>query len=401
LRHRNKLTTLSLAALLACSIATYAQDGLSISEMRYTKDVPSEIVAASVKVSAGNSGGSGTCIHVDHQRGVAIIITCRHVTGSSPRNLTVTFPSGLKADGVLVSVDNQADLAAIAISTKDDMPFIPVADAQPYKGEKLWQVGYPQGRGPVQREGSFLGYNSHNRSQWNLTMDATSIPGDSGSGIFRVSDGKLVGVLWGGPTIVGTGVHDIRRFVEERCVGKWLPCPPWARPPREPGVPPDGPGSPGGPGRPPEILPKPPETSPRPPETSPTPPKTDPTVAQQIASLQAQIIQLRIEVTSISKEPGSPGPRGKDGRDGDPGPAGPAGSKGDPGPRGEPGPPGKGIDPADLEALNQQLGFLRVELSKLKSMKYEAFLLDEHGAVKQRVTFGADEPLRLRLVPVK
>ena len=76
---------------------------------------------------------------------------------------------------------------------------------------------------------------------------------------------------------------------------------------------------------------------------------------------------------------------------------GPAGPKGDPGPRGLiglPGLPGKDCDPSEIAAL-------KAEIEKLKNQKFECWLLDENNNVKTKVKFSYNEPLKIRLIPIK
>lgn len=62
--------------------------------------------------------------------------------------------------------------------------------------------------------------------------------------------------------------------------------------------------------------------------------------------------------------------------------------------------------PAGQDGKDGQNGADRAELrgeieSALSAVVFQAELLDERGEVKDRTTFGASKPLKLRLVPVK
>lgn len=138
--------------------------------------------------------------------------------------------------------------------------------------------------------------------------------------------------------------------------------------------------------------PKPPTKSPPGPD-DPLPPVTPrPTV--DLGPILEELANLRKEVAAIQLKPGPPGPPGKDGLDGLPGKPGRDGVAGPAGPPGKDGLPGRDVDASKLAALE-------AELDRLRNQRFIAELLDESGAVKQRVTFGPEQPLRLKLLPVK
>lgn len=150
--------------------------------------------------------------------------------------------------------------------------------------------------------------------------------------------------------------------------------------------------------------PKPPTKGPPGPD-DPLPPVT-PRPAVDLGPILEELANLRKEIAAIQLKPGPPGLPGKDGvdglagkpgRDGLAGPAGPPGIAGLPGKDGAPGlagAPGRDVDASKLAALE-------AELDRLRNQRFIAELLDESGAVKQRVQFGPDQPLRLKLLPIK
>ena len=212
--------------------------------------------------------GSGTIVAVDSEWQRALVLTCRHVLPDDPapkRNLSlsvvmspaqlaagdrieVILPDGRKFTASWLMADERADLAACVIPATESLPCAPVADRQPDPGEAVWQVGYPGGVGPKARSGVARGLNGWIQTGapvWGLNLWCA--PGDSGSGIFRPSDGALVGVLWGGtqgkPDTAANCLADVRRFLQR--------CFQWVRPGQGKGK---GPTSPG-PGKPSEPLP--------------------------------------------------------------------------------------------------------------------------------------------------
>jgi len=107
--------------------------------------------------------------------------------------------------------------------------------------------------------------------------------------------------------------------------------------------------------------------------------------------LLAELKALRGELQAMRDRPLPQGEKGEPGERGARGERGPIGPQGEEGPQGE---AGKDADPS-------RLLFLEQEVARLRNTRLVAELLDEKGEVKQRVEFGPDKPLRLKLVPVK
>ena len=70
---------------------------------------------------------------------------------------------------------------------------------------------------------------------------------------------------------------------------------------------------------------------------------------------------------------------------------GPAGPKGDPGKNGI---DGKDCNPIEIAAL-------KAEIEHLRNQRFECWLLDENNNVKQKVIFSRNDPLKIRLIPIK
>jgi hypothetical protein len=166
--------------------------------------------------------GSGTVFHTDGT--YSYVLTCWHVVtdkGRKADRYDVIFPNGRTVPAALLAIDDKADLACLCIAGK--LPVIPLDDAMPKPGTVLWQVGYPNGAGPVKRFGASRGYIGNAQAPnggafANLQMGFPVIKGDSGSGLFT-GDMKLVGVIWGTSdrTCHAVGLEDCQRFVEQTC----------------------------------------------------------------------------------------------------------------------------------------------------------------------------------------
>jgi len=232
----------------------------------------------------------------------------------------VTFPSGSKSPATWLGAAAQDDVAALLIHAGENTPSVEVALVGPAPSEQLVQVGYPGGRGPVQRRGSVM---HETGGQLYLRLQVQS--GDSGSGVFR-SDGTLAGIVWGGGQgeTLATPLARIRAFLREKCERWWKP--------RRP-------------------------SNPRAPETTP-PQAPAPAPSPDLAAVLAELKQIRADLEKVKATPGPAGKDGKPGGPGEPGPAGPAGS---------PGPAGKDDAAArtEIETLRREVAALKETLANL------------------------------------
>lgn len=321
--------------------------------------VPTHLVSASVKVNMDHgAGGSGTCVCLagdETHIWFGVVVTNRHVAGRVGAKAKVYFPGRRDyTSGVCVAVDSRADLAAVAIVAREDTPFVPVADAPPAVRSRVFQVGYPRGVGPKEREATYLGKRGRTGAADVFGVGFSPISGDSGSGIF--SDNELVGVLWGGgageASIVGHS--DLKRFFDNEITAY---CQRWGRicPPRRP------PSQP--PKQPPDIRP--------PGKPDAKPPYAPPMPAPDVAALiSAEMGKLRAELAAMLKDvQGKPGPQGLPGRDG---------LDGLPGKQGPEGPPGKLTAPDPV--LAAEVAAIRAELAR-----QQEFLRNLSGSFRVRV----------------
>lgn len=242
--------------------------------------IPPQVVAASVRVQQGPASGSGTVVQVTADR-LALVLTCRHVVAGGAQPVRVTFAAGETYEGVFLAADEHADLAAVAVALRREhaAAAAPLAATAARSGEVCWQVGYPGGRGPVVRQGPVR--DTGLVSAAGVPVLGTGFPvqpGDSGSGLVRVADGALVGVVWGSSPegAAATPLPAVERFLSRACP-RW--CPP--RPPAVP-RPADG----------------------------------------ELAALRGELAWLRTELEQLRQRPGPPGPRGERGPPGEPGPPG-------------------------------------------------------------------------------
>ena len=309
---------------------------------------------ASVLVTRQNSSGSGTVFHVDAARGLGFVVTNHHVVPVRGE-IVATFPSHEHFAGVLVATDAKTDVSIFAIRASASTPFVPLAEASPSQGAQVWQVGYPHGRGPVQRSGRSRGVVGR-RSFQRLTdgisemraevlgLELTIQPGDSGSGVFD-AQGKLCGMCWGGggPYSAAVQVEDIWDLIEETsCIGL-------RRPGRRQPVQPQRP----------SPMPVPRDPPPIPQPEVPRMPPAD--YSKEIQGLVVAVADLKKSIETLKLAPGPQGPPGPDGRAGEPGAQGP------PGPKGLPGPQGPAGSAASTAALQAQIDLLKGQVGQLQA----------------------------------
>lgn len=330
------------------------------------------ILDACVKVRQGSAGGSGVMVG-RAQDGRVAVLSAAHIFGTVGR-ASVALRDGTSHPAYVHALDRGADVALLSAQIPVNKPlvFTQVAAEQPTPGTMTIKIGFPA----YAKGGANVRWGAAVPTRGGFLFNAALFvrPGDSGGGVFT-EDGALVSIVSGytsGDTLWGTGTAALHRMVTKH---GWASCIlPKGRPllPRRPAPPPSpgpGPGSKPSPGEPfPKPLPGPPGVEPPKPEPLPCPVQPGPA--------------------------GPPGPVGPAGPAGPVGPVGPKGDRGEPGPLGPVGPPGPGLDTSRLDRLEQ-------EVERLRRQVYLAELLDEQGVVKQRVQFGADQPLRLKLIPVK
>lgn len=215
------------------------------------RDVPAEIVAASVLVQGNTGAGSGTVVRIGQADGIGVVLTNRHVVEGSSR-FTLIFAAGQRVEASVLAVSASRDLALLTFAAAAGTVALPLAAEAPRSGAAIYQVGYPLGR-RTSRVGTILGYRpGHPPAPNHLLVSFNVVPGDSGSGVILAKERALCGVIWGYVSYDAAGLgarensavelRDVAAFVEA-CLPrlrKLGPAP--VRPPPEvaPAVPPTG-----------------------------------------------------------------------------------------------------------------------------------------------------------------
>jgi hypothetical protein len=153
---------------------------------------------AIVRVTAGNSGGTGTLVAVDAD-GCGYVVTCKHVT-SPHQEATATFRTGYSSTGPVLGTGAAYDTAVFRIRAPDGIEPIPIATEPAEAGVNVEVFGYGGQPGPVQNiklirwSSPVRGYEPTGRAR-RILLDPLPESGDSGGPI--VCEGQLVGIVSG------------------------------------------------------------------------------------------------------------------------------------------------------------------------------------------------------------
>ncbi|MDA7672783.1 S1C family serine protease [Verrucomicrobiales bacterium] len=195
-RFINRLTT-SVLCIFALAMIADAFDinpkSLKETEAK-VKKLSSEVLPAVVSLVPDGPvgrGGSGTGVIVNKD---GLILTAAHVTVEMNDRVTVIFPNGDRARGVVLGMDFTRDSAMVQITDKGEYPFVELGESKPLKPND-WCIalghagGFQSDRSPPVRLGRIL---TNDDKKW-ITSDCTLIGGDSGGPLFNL-EGKLIGI---------------------------------------------------------------------------------------------------------------------------------------------------------------------------------------------------------------
>ncbi|MFZ1934675.1 MAG: serine protease, partial [Thermoguttaceae bacterium] len=154
--------------------------------------------------SDGVSYGSGSLVAVDETSG--LIVTNWHVVRDAVGPIVIYFPDGFRSRGVLLRVDRDWDLAALAIRRPNVQP-IPLASQTPRPGDPLTIIGYGSGsyRVATGRCTEYVSPGGNNPAEM-VELSAPARNGDSGGPILNTR-GELAGVLFGTASGCTTGSY--------------------------------------------------------------------------------------------------------------------------------------------------------------------------------------------------
>ncbi len=205
----------------------------------------SENTSATVLIRIGERG-HGTGVAVSH---CGHILTNEHVAnargGGQPLQVTVQgFTEPFEA--VVIATNEDSDLAIIRIEHSfQHVVIIESDDSSIHPGDESYAIGYPLNLGRSVSRGYIrqIFFTAPMPDAPPLAYDSTMLrqrqePGTSGSGIFSVRHGRLIGMMslnmWGGRNIFRTRPNElvvplrrIRPFLEANNIAYCRSSPPW------------------------------------------------------------------------------------------------------------------------------------------------------------------------------
>lgn len=162
--------------------------------------------------------GSGTVIK--QENGCSYIISCSH-TLPGIGTLNIQTWDGKLYSGEILFKDVDYDLSILKINTPINACAVQLGDNETYGIETIiYKSGYPKGLKNIVAHGYCA--NQLMRANGSPLLSFAGMPdaisGDSGGGVHRASDGRLIGVIWGGDTGIGfrgRTLPDIRAFFKK------------------------------------------------------------------------------------------------------------------------------------------------------------------------------------------
>lgn len=171
---------------------------------------------ATVRIRFGGNGCSGTIIGPRRSDGAWDLLTAGHCIRDVRVRGEAVFKDGKRIGIVCTVKDAKTDLAWCKTAPADRLPYALLHAAPAEVGWEIWHVGYGI-HTPGRREVGKVRSPANRDGMIGVTLLLSS--GDSGSGIFRVSDGELVAVAsstdnveggkysWGGSAVRAAAIR--------------------------------------------------------------------------------------------------------------------------------------------------------------------------------------------------
>lgn len=184
-----KLITLLSLALVTCFVPL----AIASSQRQTAENSPTAAVCRVHNQLGGFANvGSGTLVDKTDDEREGLVLTCWHLFREGMGQVVVEFPDGRTHGARVVALDENADLAALAIAN----PRIEPASVHLETGPgRLAACGFGQTGQLRCAVGANIGA-SQAPGQTNLLIDNAVRSGDSGGGVFD-AEGRLVAVVWG------------------------------------------------------------------------------------------------------------------------------------------------------------------------------------------------------------
>lgn len=160
-----------------------------------TPPVPPKVkpdpVAATGRITFGNSGCTATVIYPRRADGRWDVLTAAHCVTTANRG-RLNLRTGQSVSVRVVKTNSDADICwLVTEEPAEGLPFAELAPEIPDAGTAVWHNGYGVDRPENREDGVVDGQSSG--GQLRMTLNVSS--GDSGGGIFRSDTGQLVAVV--------------------------------------------------------------------------------------------------------------------------------------------------------------------------------------------------------------
>jgi hypothetical protein len=233
-KENETMRRIALLALLLTSAWVTAEPNSSVKTSLYVR-FPKPIPLGEGKFQPGIYHlGTGTIVKVEPGR--FWVLTCAHTVVAKEEGETsfsVTLHNGKVYPANVALYDVKTDLGLVYIDAKTEVtPAVLAEEDVVPLGTKTYRYGWATGSRKTQEASKSANTRFTGAKDVLLhELDNGSDHGDSGSGLFRVSDGKLVGVVWGGRTNAqAVTTVDVRKFlVKAEQVFQKQPAPPPAK----------------------------------------------------------------------------------------------------------------------------------------------------------------------------
>ena len=162
------------------------------------------MINPTVQISHFNEVGSGTIIH--SQNGHSYVLSAAHIINQEhiedEINLSKYDKHGRQSSSYLariVAIDNERDLLLLEVETDDQLPTARFASEQRINDvrvfDRVYAIGCPLGYGPMPTLGEISTKNKRLKNQTHWMLNAPTIFGNSGGGIYLADTQEFIGVL--------------------------------------------------------------------------------------------------------------------------------------------------------------------------------------------------------------
>lgn len=218
--------------LLAAALAVQAHPGASVRTSLYTKFPTPRLLPDGRAQPGVYDLGTGTVVKVEPNR--FWVLTNAHTLLQKEDGetlLEVTFSNGKTYPASVYATSLESDLGLAYVDAKVEVKLVELdpADILP-KGTEVVKYGWGSGRAEPARSSvaSYWQFKDHPNVKL-VQLTSKSLHGDSGSGLFRVLDGRLAGVVCGNAgNAQAVSAKDVRAFLvkAEQALQKAPPAPP-------------------------------------------------------------------------------------------------------------------------------------------------------------------------------